>query len=359
MTGRITDATPGDPAVPVSVTVSGFINIGQFALTMKFDTTRVRFISASPSASLPGMTVTYTHPAGNTQGKLVFSWTGAANTSLPDNAEIAGLVFHYVTGTGNLNWAYTFGSVCQYKRFSGSTLITLTDTPKYQYYLNGGISCRSAPVALAPEVADPAAGPFSLPIHVSEFINIKSFTLYLEYDPAVITYMNSFTKNPAFDSNFIVGDNPSSGGKRTIVIQWYGAPVSLADGALLCNLNFTYPAPQCNACLLQWYDTGPTCEFTDSGGDVLIDQPKLLHYDDGVIASGLPATWTGSVNTSWENTANWNSCGIPDQNKKAVIPDVSPNHAPVIATTAYVKSIDILPGATLIIQPGGTLQIGN
>ena len=37
-TGRVTNAVPGDPSVPAAVTVTNFSNIGQFTLTMMFDT---------------------------------------------------------------------------------------------------------------------------------------------------------------------------------------------------------------------------------------------------------------------------------------------------------------------------------
>jgi len=33
--GRVTDASPGDMSVPVDITVTNFIDIGQFTLTLK------------------------------------------------------------------------------------------------------------------------------------------------------------------------------------------------------------------------------------------------------------------------------------------------------------------------------------
>jgi hypothetical protein len=359
ITGRITDATPGDPAVPVPVTVTGFNNIASFTLTMKFDTTKVRYVSSTTNPSLPGMTVSYTSPSGNTFGKLVFNWNGGANTSLADGSALANLVFHYVAGTGNLSWAYSFGAICQYKRLVETTLTILTDSPKYLYYKNGGVSDRSAPVAAAPEIDDPAVGPLSVPITVTGFTNIKAFTLYLEYDPALITYLNSFSKNPAFDSNFIVGDNPGSNGKRRLTFQWYGAVVNLAEGSTLCTFDFNYPVASCSSSLLSWYETGPTCEFTDSGENVLLDMPQEFHYLNGVVSSGLPSVWTGTVNGVWNDPGNWNACGIPDQAKNVIIPNVSPNTFPVITDTIYCKTIEIQPGAILTVSTDGMLVVGE
>jgi len=357
--GSIINATPGNTSVQVPVTVTGFSNIGQFILTMRFDTTRVRFVSGTPNASLSGMTINYTPPSGNTQGKLVMAWTGGSNMTLPENSAIANLVFHYVTGTGILYWSYTFGNICQYKKYQDGSLVLLGDTPKYQYYLNGGISNRTAPYAIAPVIADPVAGPVGIPLTVNNFSTIGGFTLYLEYDPAVITYLNTFTKNPAFGSSFQVGDNEGPNGKRYIVIQWYGTSVTLANESVLCTLNFNYPAPNCNPCSLTWFDNGASCEYTDNLGNVLIDMPQSTFYADGVVASGLHPTWTGAVSGNWNDPANWNSCGVPNLARNAIIPNVAPNLFPVINTSGSCKSLTVQSGATLTVGISGSVTIGD
>jgi hypothetical protein len=358
--GRNTDAVPGDTAVVVPITVKNFNDIGQFTLTMKFDTTRVRYVSAALNPSLPGMVVTYSPPVGNTIGKLFFNWTDSVNSSLADGSSLADLTFRYVTGTGLLSWSYTFGSICQYQRYAGNTLVPLSDAPKFLYYQNGGISNRSAPETFAPMVASPAPGPLPVVLTIRGFNSIRSLTLYLEYDPAIITYQNSFSKNPAFDSNFIVGDNPGTGGKRFIVIQWYSnLPVTLPDDSVLCTLDFMYPSATCNPCTLAWYDTGPTCAYTDTTGNVLIDMPQDLYYIDGIVASGLPASWTGNISNSWNEAGNWDACGMPDILRSVVIPDVSPNSFPVITVPASCYSLKIETGATLTVSANGSINVGK
>ena len=358
-TGRVTNAVPGDPSVPVAVTVNSFINIGQFTLTMLFDTTRVHYISADTNPFLSGMTVTYTHPSGNTTGKLVFAWTGASDTSLADGSSLADLAFSYVSGTGILSWAYTFGSVCQYKRHVGGILTALADTPRYLYYLNGGISNRSAPVTSVPYITNPVTGPLPVPVSVNGFSNIAGVTLYMEYDPAVITYQNSFEKNPAFDSNFLVGDNPAPGGKRQIVIQWFGSALDLDNGSTLCTLDFNYPVATCTPCFLSWFDNGSSCEFADGSGEVLIDMPQVDYYENGIASPGLPVTWTGNISSAWDNAGNWTECGLPDITRDIIIPDVSPNSFPVINMAGFCRSISIESGATLTIGATGSLIISN
>jgi hypothetical protein len=357
--GRVTNAVPGDPAVPVDITVTNFSNIGQFTLTMKFDTLKVKYVSFTTNPSLPGMTVNYTPPSGNSLGKLVLAWTGASNVSLADGSAIAGLIFRYVNGTGLLKWNYTYGSVCQYRRYSGTILTALADSPRYQYYQNGGISNRTSPYITAPVVPDPVAGNIHLPLAVNSFTDIGGFTLYVEYDPSIITYLNSFTKNEAFDSNFIVGDNPGTGSNRYLVVQWYGSPVNLEDNDTLCTLDFNYISPTCSSSLLGWYDTGPTCEYSDGSNNVLIDMPQPDYYSNGIVEPGLPATWTGLNSSDWNDPQNWNSCGIPDLSKNAVIPDVAPNAFPVIASQVHCKSLRIQTGATLTVSLTGEVIIGE
>lgn len=358
-TGRITNAIPGDPAVPVAITVLNFADIAQFTLTMKFDTTKVRYASSTVHGSLSGMTVTYHHPSGNTQGKIVLSWSGASNLSLADGTTIAELVFHYISGTGNLTWAYTFGSVCQYKRWSGSSLVTLTDSPKTLYYLNGGISNRGAPVIYAPTFTSPVPGSLPVAITTSGFTNISAFTLYLEYDPQVITYTNVCVKNPIFDASFQVGDNQGTGGKRWIIMQWFGLPVNLADGGIICTLYFSYPSENCLSSQLFWYDNGPSCQYSDSNGDVLLDTPKNSFYYSGSVAATLPFTWTGAVSNAWNDPVNWTLCGVPDGTRDIIIPDVSPNFFPVLSDTISCKSLIIDNGAILHVSENGLLLVGE
>jgi PKD repeat protein len=286
-TGNVTNSTPGTAAVIVPVTVSSFTNIGQFTLTMTFDIARVQFVSVTTNPALTGMSVTYTNPTG-TQGKIVFSWTGAigTNVSLADGSTLAGLTFSYLSGTGILSWSYNY-DICRYKRYDGATLTLLTDSPKYLFYKNGGISNRSAPVTIAPTIAVTATGPISIPITVNGFSTIGALTLNLEYDPAIITYQNTFTKNAVFGSTFLVGNVAGTGGKKVIVIQWYGGSVNLADGSTLCTLNFTYPNPSLTGCALTWLDSGPSCEYTDWQGDVLIDIPGTGYYVNGRAAPPL------------------------------------------------------------------------
>jgi len=305
MAANVTNAVPGVSTVVIPVTVTGFNTIGHFTLTMIFDTTRVRFQSVTMNPSLAGMNVTYSNPVSS-QGKLIFSWTGSpgTNVSLPDSSTLAEITFLYVTGTGILAWGYNLGSVCTYKRYVNGVLTALNDSAQYLFYLNGGISNREAPVITAPEITVTAMGSFSVPITVNGFTSIKSLTLKLEYDTAVVVYL-TYTKNAAFGSSFLVYYQPGSGGKYRVVIQWFGSsPVNLSNGATLCTLTFNYISTIYASTALNWFDNGSSCEYVDGTGDVLIDLPGNNYYLNGSVSPPVVSvSIEPSANPSCEGSA--------------------------------------------------------
>jgi hypothetical protein len=68
--------------------------------------------------------------------------------------------------------------------------------------------------------------------------------------------------------------------------------------------------------------------------------------------------WNGSINTAWENPANW-SCGtIPDANTIVNIDAPKPNY-PVVRSMASCKVLNVATGASVEIQPGFTLNIAG
>lgn len=66
-------------------------------------------------------------------------------------------------------------------------------------------------------------------------------------------------------------------------------------------------------------------------------------------------TWTGAVNTAWENTGNW-SCGkVPDANTDVVI-----NSGTVtVSSNVSVRSLKVAPGAILTVGTGFSITVTN
>jgi PKD repeat protein len=148
-----------------------------------------------------------------------------------------------------------------------------------------------APITFAPAITVMATGPVAVPITVNGFTGVGSMTLSLEYDPSTMSYV-SFVKNPAFGSSFLVGNNPGASGKMIILMQWFGTPVTLANGATLCTLNFNYTAASSNGTLLTWFDNGPSCQYTDANTAVLNDVPGNYFYHNGSVAPSLVANFS-------------------------------------------------------------------
>ncbi|MEI7727435.1 MAG: hypothetical protein WCK09_20160 [Bacteroidota bacterium] len=292
-TACVTNAIPGTASVPIPVTVTGFTDIGKFILTMTFDTTRVRFVSAIPNPSLTGMTVTYSKIAGKKLGKLIFEWTGASqtNTSLADGSTLADLTFSYVAGSGMLTWNYTGTNVCQYYSYIGGVLTALNHLPQYLFYQDGAVADHGAPVTHAPLLTITGPGALAVPITIDNFNDIGSMTLNLEYDPAVLTFANTFWKNPALGGSFDVGSVPKPAStNRLIVIQWNNSTAkTLPYGSTICIVNFDYVSINGSNCVLSWFDTGHSCEFSDGAASYLSDLPTADYYKNGSVTFTLIA----------------------------------------------------------------------
>lgn len=67
-------------------------------------------------------------------------------------------------------------------------------------------------------------------------------------------------------------------------------------------------------------------------------------------------TWTGNVNTAWENTANWSSNTVPTTTSVVTIPAGRPRY-PVVNSTTTVKSITCATGTSVNVAPGVILNV--
>jgi endonuclease/exonuclease/phosphatase family metal-dependent hydrolase len=68
--------------------------------------------------------------------------------------------------------------------------------------------------------------------------------------------------------------------------------------------------------------------------------------------------WNGSVNTAWENPANWNCSMVPDENSDVVIPAGVPNF-PVINLNTEIHSIHLNYGSNISVKPGIQFKING
>ncbi len=73
-------------------------------------------------------------------------------------------------------------------------------------------------------------------------------------------------------------------------------------------------------------------------------------------------TWTGMVSVAWNNTGNWSKGTVPSASDAALIPSSpSGNKFPVVSggIAAECDFISISPGATVMVQSGGTFDVKN
>ncbi len=124
----------------------------------------------------------------------------------------------------------------------------------------------------------------------------------MEYDPAIITYQNTYTNNAAFGSSLSVGAIAGTDGKMRIVIGWFGAGVSLANGSTICTLNFTYSTVNGTTTGLTWFDNGPSCEYVDGSYMALLDTPTADYYKNGAVTPPLSVNFSANNLTPPKST---------------------------------------------------------
>ncbi|MEI6062219.1 MAG: hypothetical protein WCR72_16070, partial [Bacteroidota bacterium] len=68
--------------------------------------------------------------------------------------------------------------------------------------------------------------------------------------------------------------------------------------------------------------------------------------------------WTGSLDSSWNNTANWTGGSMPGENSNIAI--LASAHDPIVTTAANSNNISINPGASLTLMPSAVMTVkGN
>ena len=149
---------------------------------------------------------------------------------------------------------------------------------------------QNAPVTTAETVGGAVPGTITVAITVTGFTNIGAVSLSLDYDHAVLNFIQG-TPHPLL-GNFAVGDNDLATGYHRVVMGWFGAGTTLPDGSTIMTLSFTYIS---GITSLTWYDMGPSCEYANAEYEVLNDLPTEDYYINGHVcgAIGNPGTITG------------------------------------------------------------------
>ncbi|MCX6306915.1 MAG: cohesin domain-containing protein [Bacteroidetes bacterium] len=299
-----TNATAGGD-VEIPVTVQNYSSITSLALEFEYDPAVLSYTSFTQNAVFGGNLGVTDMASTSGKKKIRMGYFGGA-TTIGNGLPIATIKFHYISGTTALTWRDENSTACDYGDISGYSLY---NTPTSDYYFDGVVASRAAPVITAESTTGFNGTEIILPAKVTGFTNIGSVSLTLDYDPGVITYVST-SPNCAVSSNFVA--TVASAGR--ITLSWYGGGVTLPDNSTLCELHFTYHGGYSP---LNWYDNGGSCQYSDGSSHVLYDQPQSTYYINGQAGSGI---WTGSASTDWDAPANWQSNVIPTGTITAIIP---------------------------------------
>ncbi|MBK7212801.1 MAG: T9SS type A sorting domain-containing protein [Bacteroidales bacterium] len=149
----------------------------------------------------------------------------------------------------------------------------------------GAVLAQNAPVTTINSVLSAVPGqPVQVPVSVTGFSNIGSFTLTMDYDYTRLQYVSG-ALNPLVVGNLSIGDNDMGNGVHRLVIGWFGGCSGIPDNAALVTYTFNYSGGNTN---LQWFEIGPSCEYSDLNANVLTDSPIATYYINGMVCSALP-----------------------------------------------------------------------
>jgi len=152
-------------------------------------------------------------------------------------------------------------------------------------------SAQNAPVTTAGTVTGALPGTVSVPVSVTSFTGIGAISLTIDYEYAVMHFLQG-TPNPSL-LPFNIIDSDIGNGRHRIVMGWFGQGTTLPDGSVIMTLSFTFIG---GSTALEWYDDGSSCEYADASFNVLNDIPASTYYLNGNVCGVLnvPGTIAGS-----------------------------------------------------------------
>jgi PKD repeat protein len=295
------NATSGSYLLPINV--NNFSGISSVSLILEYDPNILTYDTAYLNPTLGGSFSVGIQPGALGKMNINIGWFfGATLGTLANGSTLVTLNLNYshtYGGYSTLNWIQPIenGSSCFY---SDGSYYRMIDSPTKDYFINGLIysSNQYSPQTWLPSITNASTGCLSVPVNVSGFTNVNSFTLSFYFDPAVMTY-SGFVQNSSLPGTVNIANNaPDTSGKRRIVMTWTGSsPQSLPAGSSLGTLNFTYIS---GASTLKWVTDAASCRFNDANGNAYYDLPKSNYYQNGMVASHpapLTAAWYGNCHT--------------------------------------------------------------
>jgi hypothetical protein len=176
----------------------------------------------------------------------------------------------------------------------------------YPYGYPEYIECISARVAPTTKILSCLANGndyVTFPILVWNFVDITSFSLTVDFDPAVLEYC-CVVPHAGVEDNFTT--TLVYPGRISMASD--GFFTSLEDETTIIYATFKYIE---GSCCLMWSDDGSSCEYVDGNTNMpLPDMPTATFYFDGNVTPG-EFIWTGASSTDWNEAANWQGSLVP------------------------------------------------
>ncbi|MCX6252070.1 MAG: hypothetical protein NTX61_15140 [Bacteroidetes bacterium] len=180
----------------------------------------------------------------------------------------------------------------------GSAVKDYPVTPHYCMFFH-----RSVPKSLFP-VAAPVNAPVTtvstfyacpnsataIPVTVNNFSAIKSMSLRIEYDPAILTFDLGTSSINALLSGATIANLPVGGSSALdkIMITWTGSsPQTLSNGVTLAILGFNYTTGISVLSFNNIDNGGQDCEYTNASGNPMNDSPTSVYFIDGVVSAAV------------------------------------------------------------------------
>lgn len=164
-----------------------------------------------------------------------------------------------------------------------------------------------------------------VPMVVSNFTNITSISLRVDFDPTAATFTSGVAHVNFSSSAVVFNVVPVSPTLSKLLIGWFNfIPVSLAASDTLVKLTFTILNGSTALAFNNESAGGGDCEYTDEYGDPMNDLPSSTYYLNGAINSlGVGATGFIAGSGGVCAQANGVAYSIP----------------PVVGATAYAWSL--------------------
>ncbi|HNY03704.1 MAG TPA: cohesin domain-containing protein, partial [Bacteroidales bacterium] len=285
-----------DITATVPITAAGFTNVGSYSLRVTYDPSIVTVASVTQGPLLSGSIDVNT----SISGQITLSWYSDEGLTLSGTPVVANIVFNKVkSGVSTLAFSDN-GVSCSWYDGYGTQY---NDSPFASFYFPGSITFLSlpAPGTWAPAVSACPGTVVQVPIRVTNFTNIGSLSLTLNFNTSVLTYVSA-TNNSGFPGFSASGSVP---GKVRIAGYSSGSGRTYSDNTILCTLSFLCTSSG-GTSSLTWYDTGITCEYTDYPGyTTLTDTPTANFYHDGSVTvyNPLSAGISGGTTPVCYNTS--------------------------------------------------------